>query len=161
VYRQVSVLLTFSNHAWDAEFGTVSHMDERVEHTHKAADQRHWLDRCITPFYEVVRLREDVLVQSGTNAVFVDRLREECYICSIIPDKKLSGSPDWMVRHGYSLIITKTFDEVLFRDHIGRLNRWKLVGTVLLVEMFDQSTTRTRGVECQRTMGDMTSSTLN
>jgi hypothetical protein len=41
-----------------------------------------------------------------------------------------------MIRRGYSLIVTEMFDEVLFRDHIGGLNHWVLVGAVLLVEMF-------------------------
>jgi hypothetical protein len=48
------------------------------------------------------------------------------------------------------------FDKVLFHDHFGSLNSRALVGAILLVEMFDQNTTRSRGVQRQRTMGDMT-----
>jgi hypothetical protein len=64
-----------------------------------------------------------------------------------------------MIRRGYSLIVTEMFDEVLFRDHVGRPNHWVLVGAVLLVDIFNQNSTpsRTRGVERQRMIGDVTS----
>jgi hypothetical protein len=92
--------LTFSNHAWDAEFGTISYMNERVENTHKKADQHSWLGRCVTPL-EVVLLREDVFVQSSADAIFLDSLDEESYIRSIITDKGLSRANDssWILTH--------------------------------------------------------------
>lgn len=80
------VSLTFSNHAWDAKFGTVSYMDEGVEHTHKEADQHNWLGS-IAPFYEVILLRKDVILQSSTDAIFLDRPHKESYIRGIIPEK--------------------------------------------------------------------------
>lgn len=64
------------------------------------------------------------------------------------------------MRYGHSLIITQMFDKVLFHNHSGSLNSRALVGAILLVEMFDQNTTRSCGVQRQRTMVDMTLSML-
>jgi len=83
-------LLTFSNHAWDAEFGTISYMDERVKYTHKEADQHSWLGRYVTSFNEVVLLGEDIFVQCGADAIFLNRFHEESYIRGMIADRELS-----------------------------------------------------------------------
>ena len=52
------------------------------------------------------------------------------------------------------------FDEVLFRDRSGRVNRWTLVSAIFIVEMLDERSACARGVERQDTMSDMTSSRL-
>lgn len=65
-----------------------------MEKIHEEVDQHYWLGRCVTPFYEVELLGEDVIVQSNADALLIDRLLEESYICSIITDKKLSRGSD-------------------------------------------------------------------
>jgi len=52
------------------------------------------------------------------------------------------------------------FDEVLFCDSLGRLDSWALVCAVMLVDLFDQRSTRAHGIKCQHAISDMASSTL-
>jgi hypothetical protein len=65
-----------------------------------------------------------------------------------------------MIRRQNLRIVTQVFKEVPFCDRLGWVNHWTLPGAVMVVEMFNQGSTRACGIEGKRTISDMASSTL-
>jgi hypothetical protein len=89
-------------------------MNEWVEQVRKDADQHNRLGSCDIPFYEVVLLREDVLVKSGADPICLERLHKECYICGIIADNELSRADvSWILTHLSSPRCSMKFPSVI------------------------------------------------